>query len=170
MPTTSSMTLAARRSKAAAISPTSSPAFRRSWPHLAAPTPSAVIAIPPTISACPARWSIVFSASRGRRARPGPGETGAQGTASLPRRSVRCGAELRTALGHRQHHDFGADINAGVEIGDVVIGQADATGRDVLADGIGCVGAVDAVDGAAEIHGAGAKRVAGAAGHLARQI
>ena len=32
------------------------------------------------------------------------------------------------------------------------------------------VGAVDAIDGAAEIHGAGAERVAGAAGHEARQI
>src|SRR3984893_14654003 len=68
------------------------------------------------------------------------------------------------ALGHRQHDHLGADVDAGVEVGDVVIGQADAAGGDVLADGVGGVGAVDAVDGATEIHGAGAKRVAGAAG------
>src|SRR5262252_2201013 len=38
------------------------------------------------------------------------------------------------------------------------------------ADGLRRIGAVNAIDGAAEIERAGAERIAGAAGHLARQI
>src|SRR5215468_3921151 len=70
----------------------------------------------------------------------------------------------------RQHHDFGADIDAAEEIGDVLVGHADAARRDELADRGGIVGAVDAVFARTEIHGAGAERIAGTAGDEARQI
>src|SRR4029079_16428829 len=53
---------------------------------------------------------------------------------------------------------------------DVLIGEPDATRRHVLADRMRRVGAVDAVHGVAEIHGASAEGVAGAAGHEARQV
>ncbi len=69
-----------------------------------------------------------------------------------------------------QHDHLGADIDAAVEVDDVFVDQADATRRHLSTDGRGSVGAVDAVDGAAEIHGAGAERVLRAAGHEARQI
>ena len=70
----------------------------------------------------------------------------------------------------RQHHDPGADIDAAEEIGDVLIGQANAAGGNELADGGGIVGAVDAVFAGAEIHRARAERIARAAGDEARQI
>ena len=65
---------------------------------------------------------------------------------------------------------MGADIHPVVEIGHVVVDQAEAARRHRLTDGLRRVGAVDAVDGVAEIHGAGAERIAGAASHEARQI
>src|SRR5216684_2393143 len=68
------------------------------------------------------------------------------------------------------HNNFGADRNAIVEVGNVGIDQPEATGRDRGADRIRPVGAMDAVDGGAEIHRSGAERVAGSAGHEARQI
>src|SRR5664279_5769239 len=72
--------------------------------------------------------------------------------------------------GLRQHDHLGADLHAIVEIGHVVVGETDAAARHVLADGGRIVGAVDAVHGAAEIHGARAERIARAAGHESRQI
>ena len=39
-----------------------------------------------------------------------------------------------------------------------------------MPDGRGIIGAVDAIHRAAQIHGAGAERVAGAAGHETRQV
>src|SRR3974390_2507512 len=65
---------------------------------------------------------------------------------------------------------LGPDGNTIVEIGDVVVHQAEAAGGNLGADRVGAVGAVDAVDGGSEIHGAGAERIAGAAGHEARQV
>ena len=70
----------------------------------------------------------------------------------------------------RQHDHLGADLHAAVEIFHVFVGEADAARRHLLADGGRIVGAVDAIFGAAEIHGAGAERIARAAGHHARQI
>src|SRR5439155_14790259 len=70
----------------------------------------------------------------------------------------------------RHHHHAGADLDAIEQVGDVLVQHADATGGYELADRRGLVGAVDAVDGRAEIHRAGAERIAGAAGHEARQI
>ena len=74
----------------------------------------------------------------------------------------------RRAAGH--HDDAGADLGALEQVGDVLVQHADAARRDELADRRGLVGAVDAVDGRTEIHRAGAQRIAGAAGHEARQI
>src|ERR1700756_317545 len=65
---------------------------------------------------------------------------------------------------------LGSDGDPIVEIGDVVVHKAEAAGGHLGADRVGAVGAVDAVDGGSEIHGAGAERIAGAAGHEARQI
>src|SRR3954453_1033276 len=67
-------------------------------------------------------------------------------------------------------NDLGTDRNALVEVGDVGVDQPEAAGRDLGADGVGPVGAVDAIDGGAEIHGPRAQRIAGPAGHEARQI
>src|SRR5207237_4646875 len=61
-------------------------------------------------------------------------------------------------------------IDSAEEIADVLIGQADAARRHELADRRGIIGAVDAILAGAEIHGARAERVAGTAGHEARQI
>src|ERR1700737_769773 len=68
------------------------------------------------------------------------------------------------------HDDLGGGRDTLIEIGDVGIDQPEATGRDGGADRIRPVGAVDAIDGGAEVERAGAERVAGAAGHEARQI
>src|SRR6266404_8828001 len=66
--------------------------------------------------------------------------------------------------------NLGADRNALIEVGDVGIDQPEAARRYRGADGVRPVGAVDAIDGGAEIHRARAERVAGSAGHEARQI
>src|SRR5258705_6602464 len=71
---------------------------------------------------------------------------------------------------YRQHDHLGADVDAGIEVCDVFIGEADATGRNPGADGLRRIGAVNPVDRAAEVHRACAERIAGTAGHLARQI
>ena len=88
-------------------------------------------------------------------------------------RSARRAGDLASRsrrAGLRQHDHLGADLHAAVQVDHVVIGQADAAARHVLADGGRIVGAVDAIDGAADIHGARAERIAGAAGGHARQI
>src|SRR6185437_6258247 len=57
-----------------------------------------------------------------------------------------------------------------VEVGDVVIGHAEAAGRYRLSDGFRLVGAVDPVQRRAQIQRAGAERVVDAAGHVARDV
>src|ERR1700726_2711552 len=84
-------------------------------------------------------------------------------------RSAVLAARIVGAAVHRQYDHLGADIDAGIKVGDVIIGQADATGRNMGADGPRRLGAVDAIDCAAEIHGPRAERLAGPAGLLARQ-
>src|SRR5262249_20692262 len=64
------------------------------------------------------------------------------------------------ALLARQHHHAGADLHPRVEVGDVLIGEADAVRRYEAADGRGLVGAVDAVERIAEIERARAERIA----------
>src|SRR5262249_5304864 len=73
------------------------------------------------------------------------------------------------AFGGRPHR-LRADVDGFVEIDDIVVPHADAPARTLPADGRRLIGAVDAIDGAAEIHGAGAERIARAASHEARQI
>ena len=40
-----------------------------------------------------------------------------------------------------QHNHFRADFHTRIEVGDVLVGQPDTTGRNPLADGLGLVGA-----------------------------
>src|SRR3954451_22862081 len=71
----------------------------------------------------------------------------------------------------RLHHDdLGADIDAAVEIDDVLVAHADAARGDVGADGPGFVGAVDTVKRRAEIHRARAERIFRAAFHVPGQV
>ena len=69
-----------------------------------------------------------------------------------------------------QHDHAGADLDAVEQVRDILVQHADAARGDELADRRGLVGAVDAIDGGAEIHRARAQRIARAAGHEARQI
>ena len=66
--------------------------------------------------------------------------------------------------------DPGADPGAAVEVDDVVVGHADAAGRHRLADRVGLVRAVDAIERAGEVHRARAERIVDAALHVARQV
>src|SRR5271165_844009 len=56
------------------------------------------------------------------------------------------------------------------EIGHVLVDEAEAARRYSVADRLRLVGAVNAIDGLAQIKGARAHRIAGAPGHEARQI
>ena len=69
-----------------------------------------------------------------------------------------------------KHHHAGADLDAVEQVGDILVQHADAARGDELADRRGLVGAMDPIDGGTEIHRARAQRIAGAAGHEARQI
>src|SRR5690606_4725067 len=66
--------------------------------------------------------------------------------------------------------DTRTDLHTAVEVFDVLVQQPDTARRNGLADGRRLVGAVDAVERLAEIERARAERVAGAAGHHARQV
>src|ERR1700726_3707465 len=72
--------------------------------------------------------------------------------------------------GQSDHDDPGADIDAAVEVDDVLVAHPDAAGRDVGADGPGLVGAVDAIQRRSQIHRAGTERILRAAFHVPRQI
>src|SRR4051812_34837457 len=60
--------------------------------------------------------------------------------------------------------DFDADRHALVKVGNVGINQPEAAGRNGGADRVRPVGAVNAVDRGAEVHGPRPERVAGTAG------
>src|SRR4029077_4139638 len=66
--------------------------------------------------------------------------------------------------------DLGADRNALVKVGNVGVDQPETARRHSRTDGVGPVGAVNAIHGGAEIHCPRPERVAGSAGHEARQI
>src|SRR5882672_6036008 len=68
------------------------------------------------------------------------------------------------------HNHLGPDLNAAVKVDDVVVAHADTARGHLRADGPGLVRAVDTVERRAEIHRARAKRIVGAADHVARQI
>src|SRR5579863_8330749 len=93
----------------------------------------------------------------------------------MPRGSQRrsniglCSGDLpRTRVGENNY--FGSDTDAAVKIFHVLVAQTDAATRHVLADRARIVGAVDAVIGVAQIHGASAERIARTAADPARQI
>ena len=65
---------------------------------------------------------------------------------------------------------MGADRNPAIKVGHVVIDEPEAARRNRLADRLRRVGAVDAINGIAEVHGAGAERIAWTTGHEARQV
>src|SRR4051812_4067189 len=68
------------------------------------------------------------------------------------------------------HHDLGAEVDAAVQVDDVLVAHADAARGDVGADGPGLVGAVNTVERRAEIHRARAERIFRAAFHVPRQV
>jgi hypothetical protein len=56
-----------------------------------------------------------------------------------------------------QDDNLGADLRAIVEVSDIGVGHADASGGDGIADGLGLVRTMDPVHRRAEIQGAGAE-------------
>ena len=74
------------------------------------------------------------------------------------------------APAHRQHHDLRTDVSPVIKIDHILVEQADAARGHEAADGLGRVGAVNAIDGVAKIHRARAEGIARAARHEARQI
>src|SRR5882672_1420913 len=64
----------------------------------------------------------------------------------------------------------GADGDAAIEIGHVLIGHAEASGGNRLSDRLGLVGAVDAIERRSQIHRPRAERIVDAARHVARQV
>src|ERR1700674_5804346 len=68
-------------------------------------------------------------------------------------------------------HDHGrADTDPAVEIDHVLVGHPEASRGYRLADGLGLVGAVNAIERRTQIDCPGAERVFDAARHVARQI
>src|SRR6266576_4997794 len=67
-------------------------------------------------------------------------------------------------------HHRRPDEDAAIEVGDVLIGHAEAAGGDRLSDRLRLVRAVNAIERRTEIDRAGAKRVVDTALHVARQI
>src|SRR3984957_6247856 len=63
-----------------------------------------------------------------------------------------------------------ADRHAVVKVNHVVVHQTKAARRNCVSDRLQLVGAVNAIDGAAEIHRSRAERIARTAGHEPRQI
>src|SRR5580693_8771219 len=60
----------------------------------------------------------------------------------------------------RHHHDTGSDLDAAVEVGDVIVREPDAARRHEAPDGRRLVGAVDPVLRLAEVERARTERVA----------
>src|SRR5262245_49087689 len=68
------------------------------------------------------------------------------------------------------HDHFGSDLRPVVKIDHIRIDQPETARRHRRTDGLRLVGAVDAIDRAAEIERARAERIGGATCHPARQI
>src|SRR5262245_8826913 len=73
-------------------------------------------------------------------------------------------------LGGLTHDDPGADRHPVVEVDHVVVHQPETARRHGVPDRLRLVGAVDAVDRAAEIQRARAQRIAGTASHEAGEV
>src|SRR5215204_6570670 len=71
------------------------------------------------------------------------------------------GADMARRL--RQHDHFRANTHTIVEVDHILVGHADAPRGDRLADGLGLVRAVDAIERPADVQGASAKRIVGSA-------
>jgi hypothetical protein len=70
----------------------------------------------------------------------------------------------------RQHHHARANLDAGVQVRDVLVGEPDAARGDEGPDSGRLIGAVNAINGVAKIKRARAERVTIAAGHEARKV
>src|SRR3954471_17667786 len=70
----------------------------------------------------------------------------------------------------REHENLRSHVNAAVEIDHVSVEHADAAARYFVPDRFRHVGAVNTIDRAAEVYGAGTQRIAFAARHPAREI
>ena len=70
----------------------------------------------------------------------------------------------------RQHHHARANLDAGVQVRDVLVGEPDAARGYEGPDGGRLIGAVNAINGVTEIKRARAERVTIAAGHEARKV
>src|SRR6202158_1976642 len=93
------------------------------------------------------------------------------GQAPLPSASAaKATANIRKKCEDRSRALIGNDAAAIIKIGHAVIGHAEAARGYRLADRLRLVGAVNAIQRRAQIHGAGAKRIVDAARHVARQI
>src|SRR6266404_777656 len=68
------------------------------------------------------------------------------------------------------HDNLGADRNTLIEVGHVGVDQPETAGRDGGADRIRPIGAVDVINGSAEIHRARSQRITRPARHETRQI
>src|SRR5580704_11232488 len=68
------------------------------------------------------------------------------------------------------HDDPGADIDAAIEVDDILIAHPDAARRHVGTDRPGFVGTVDTVERRPQIHRAGAERILWTAFHVPRQV
>src|SRR5580698_7844868 len=92
----------------------------------------------------------------------------AAGAARLVSRRFRRSAGGHSKADALDNDDLGADLDAVVEVLDVLVAHADAAGGHILTDGPGLVGAVNAVECRAEIHRARAERIADTASHEMR--
>src|SRR6266567_8146718 len=105
----------------------------------------------PNNNAGPANWTGAVALRGDRTSRYAEGRQDlaakslvARGAKAHRRRDQRTrGRRFDSMVGGVEHDHLGADIDAAVEVGDVVIGEADAAGRHAGADGGRRVGAVD---------------------------
>src|SRR6266849_8257238 len=84
----------------------------------------------------------------------------------IPLRTAQHSSQLRLL----PDDDLGPDRNSIVEVDDVAIDQAEASGRNRASDGLRLIGAVNAIDRPTKIKRACTHGIAGASGHEAGQI
>ena len=113
------------------------------------------------------RRNCRFEAGDSREPRRGQRESGRQ---FCPRGSRTLSRPCPRDSFSPQHDHLGADADAAVEVDHVLVGHAEAARRYGLADGLGLVRAVDAVERGAEIHRARAERIVDAALHVTGQV
>src|SRR5438067_640843 len=77
---------------------------------------------------------------------------------------------LSSVIRSAQYDDARADLHPPIQVDYVLVGKAEAARRDRLADRLRLVGAVDAEEGVAEIHGTRAEGILRSTLHVARQV